>query len=388
MSQRRQPVRGEAAPRREPQARAAPMRRLRSSSGELGGLLRPPIVADGGMGGSSAVAALRCRGGEPPRGRERASSVHLGYIRAGAELIETNTFGANAAEARAALPRGRVRADQRRRGALAREAREVAGARRLHRRLDRPARRRRARGARARRSSTPSRRRSSRAAASTSSWSRRSTTSTSSRPRSARSARSRRCRSSRCMTFDGDGETLARRVGRRTRRRACAARRRRVRREPRRRAGGRARRARARWAATAAVLAALPNVGLASMSGQRIVFPHATPAYFGRVRRAGARARRARDRRLLRHDAGADRGDPRGGRRRPPARRLAARPRARRRRRRRRRPTEPTQLAAAARRRRVRRLGAARPAARREPGGAARRRRARSASPARRSSST
>src|SRR5205814_9248621 len=28
------------------------------------------------------------------------------------------------------------------------------------------------------------------------------------------------------------------------------------------------------------VLAALPNVGLASMSGQRIVFPHATPAYF------------------------------------------------------------------------------------------------------------
>src|SRR5213079_2354801 len=28
------------------------------------------------------------------------------------------------------------------------------------------------------------------------------------------------------------------------------------------------------------VLAALPNVGLASMSGQRIVFPHATPEYF------------------------------------------------------------------------------------------------------------
>jgi homocysteine S-methyltransferase len=29
------------------------------------------------------------------------------------------------------------------------------------------------------------------------------------------------------------------------------------------------------------VLAAAPNVGLASMSGHRIVFPHATPAYFG-----------------------------------------------------------------------------------------------------------
>ena len=33
--------------------------------------------------------------------------------------------------------------------------------------------------------------------------------------------------------------------------------------------------------ADGARLAALPNVGLASMSGQRIVFPHATPAYFG-----------------------------------------------------------------------------------------------------------
>ena len=30
-----------------------------------------------------------------------------------------------------------------------------------------------------------------------------------------------------------------------------------------------------------APLAALPNVGLASMSGQRVVFPHATPEYFG-----------------------------------------------------------------------------------------------------------
>jgi homocysteine S-methyltransferase len=40
-------------------------------------------------------------------------------------------------------------------------------------------------------------------------------------------------------------------------------------------------------------LAALPNVGLASMSGQRIVFPHATPAYFSefaaRARELGAR---------------------------------------------------------------------------------------------------
>jgi homocysteine S-methyltransferase len=33
--------------------------------------------------------------------------------------------------------------------------------------------------------------------------------------------------------------------------------------------------------ADGAVLAALPNVGLASMTGARIVFPHATPGYFG-----------------------------------------------------------------------------------------------------------
>ena len=40
-------------------------------------------------------------------------------------------------------------------------------------------------------------------------------------------------------------------------------------------------------------LAALPNVGLASMSGQRIVFPHATPEYFGEFA-AQARALGAR----------------------------------------------------------------------------------------------
>src|SRR5438309_6718150 len=40
-------------------------------------------------------------------------------------------------------------------------------------------------------------------------------------------------------------------------------------------------------------LAVLPNVGLASMSGQRIVFPHATPEYFGQFA-AQARALGAR----------------------------------------------------------------------------------------------
>jgi 5,10-methylenetetrahydrofolate reductase len=49
----------------------------------------------------------------------------------------------------------------------------------------------------------------------------------------------------------------------------------------------------ARMGGSSRPLAALPNVGLASMSGQRIVFPHATPAYFAefaaQARSLGAR---------------------------------------------------------------------------------------------------
>jgi len=57
----------------------------------------PPIVADGGMGAlvSSAVARLRCPEEANVRAPESVLSLHLGFIRAGAELIETNTFGAN-----------------------------------------------------------------------------------------------------------------------------------------------------------------------------------------------------------------------------------------------------------------------------------------------------
>src|SRR3954468_2848081 len=56
-----------------------------------------PIVADGGMGAvlASAVSRLRCPEEANLRAPESVVDVHLGYIRAGAELIETNTFGAN-----------------------------------------------------------------------------------------------------------------------------------------------------------------------------------------------------------------------------------------------------------------------------------------------------
>src|SRR3954467_5623080 len=57
----------------------------------------PPIVADGGMGALISAAVPRPRCPEEANLREPGSvvSVHVGYIRAGAELIETNTFGAN-----------------------------------------------------------------------------------------------------------------------------------------------------------------------------------------------------------------------------------------------------------------------------------------------------
>jgi methionine synthase I (cobalamin-dependent)/5,10-methylenetetrahydrofolate reductase len=57
----------------------------------------PPIVADGGMGALilGAVPRLRCPEEANLRAPESVVAVHASYIRAGAELIETNTFGAN-----------------------------------------------------------------------------------------------------------------------------------------------------------------------------------------------------------------------------------------------------------------------------------------------------
>jgi methionine synthase / methylenetetrahydrofolate reductase(NADPH) len=88
-----------------------------------------PIVADGGMGAllSSAVPGLRCPEEANLRAAESVLEVHLGYIRAGAELIETNSFGAN----RAKLARQFLAEELEQINAaavrIAREAREVAG---------------------------------------------------------------------------------------------------------------------------------------------------------------------------------------------------------------------------------------------------------------------
>ena len=57
----------------------------------------PPIVADGGMGSLLTAAVPRLRSPEEAnlRAPEAVVSLHVSFINAGAELIETNSFGAN-----------------------------------------------------------------------------------------------------------------------------------------------------------------------------------------------------------------------------------------------------------------------------------------------------
>ena len=89
----------------------------------------PPIVADGGMGAlvTAAVPRLRCPEEANVRAPEAVVSLHVGFIEAGAELIETNTFGAN----RRKLGHHYLEDDLERINSaaikLARDAREISG---------------------------------------------------------------------------------------------------------------------------------------------------------------------------------------------------------------------------------------------------------------------
>ncbi len=89
----------------------------------------PPIVADGGMGMliSSAVSRLRCPEEANLRAPESVLSLHLGFIRAGAELIETNTFGANRRKLAEHYLEDDVAAINESAVKIARDAREVSG---------------------------------------------------------------------------------------------------------------------------------------------------------------------------------------------------------------------------------------------------------------------
>jgi homocysteine S-methyltransferase len=89
----------------------------------------PAIVADGGTGAliSSAVPRLRCPEEANLRAPESVVAVHVGYIRAGAELIETNTFGANRPKLAAHFLEDEFERINSTAVRLARDAREVSG---------------------------------------------------------------------------------------------------------------------------------------------------------------------------------------------------------------------------------------------------------------------
>ena len=87
------------------------------------------VVGDGGTGAllSAAVPRLRCPEEANLKSPEAVIGVHAGFIRAGAELIETNTFGANRRKLSAQYLDDRLEEIVERGVKLAREAREVAG---------------------------------------------------------------------------------------------------------------------------------------------------------------------------------------------------------------------------------------------------------------------
>jgi methionine synthase I (cobalamin-dependent)/5,10-methylenetetrahydrofolate reductase len=89
----------------------------------------PVVVADGGMGVliSASVPRLRCPEEANLRAPEAVVSLHLEFIRAGADLIETNTFGANRRKLAAHYLEDDMRRINESAVKLARDAREVSG---------------------------------------------------------------------------------------------------------------------------------------------------------------------------------------------------------------------------------------------------------------------
>jgi methionine synthase / methylenetetrahydrofolate reductase(NADPH) len=87
------------------------------------------LVGDGGTGAllSAAVPRLRCPEEANLKAPEAVISVHVGFIRAGAELIEANTFGANRRKLSARFLDDRLEEIVERGVKLAREAREITG---------------------------------------------------------------------------------------------------------------------------------------------------------------------------------------------------------------------------------------------------------------------
>src|SRR6266550_1801590 len=89
----------------------------------------PPIVGDGGMGSLIPAAAPRLRTPEEAnlRAPEAVVSLHVGFINAGAELIETNSFGANRRKLAHHFLEDELERINSTAVKLARDAREIAG---------------------------------------------------------------------------------------------------------------------------------------------------------------------------------------------------------------------------------------------------------------------
>ena len=89
----------------------------------------PIVVADGGMGVlvTGAVPRLRCPEEGNLRAPEAVISLHVSFIKAGADLIETNTFGANRRKLADHFLEEEVQNINSTAVKLAREAREISG---------------------------------------------------------------------------------------------------------------------------------------------------------------------------------------------------------------------------------------------------------------------
>ena len=89
-----------------------------------------PIVADGGLGVLvlSSVQRLRCPEEACIRAADTVTALHVAFIQAGAELIETNTFGANRQKLAGHFLEDEFERINSQAVKLAREAREITGA--------------------------------------------------------------------------------------------------------------------------------------------------------------------------------------------------------------------------------------------------------------------
>src|SRR5436305_14366997 len=93
-------------------------------------LRQRPLLCDGAMGSllyARGITYEQCFDGLNLIQPELIESIHSEYISAGAQIIETNTFGANRAKLEAYNLEGRVRDINRHAVKLAREAREISG---------------------------------------------------------------------------------------------------------------------------------------------------------------------------------------------------------------------------------------------------------------------